>query len=334
MTKHIIMTQQENKVETKRSVSIIISVYNEEKVLKEFYAKAKSTLTQLNDYNIQLIFVNDGSKDRSQSILNEILAANDSTFRIQIIEFSKNYGHEAAMIAGIDNCNDDIAICMDSDLQHPLEEVSNMIKAYEDGYDIVLMNRVKRHDNGIFKNFLSKLFYKIIDKLSENKFEKNASDFFMISKKVSQILKQDFRERNRFLRGIIQIIGFNMTSIDYQSPERFAGQSNYSLKSLAKLGVTAIFAFSNKPLKISLIFSLLFFFFSIAVIIYSLIIYFWGSVQPPAGYTSIMIFMSIGFTVISLIISILSIYFGRSLDEIRNRPIYLIKTKNNKRNSK
>jgi len=320
------MTTQNEQLKSIKTLSIIVSVFNEEKVVKEFYERAKQTLSKIQGYDIQLMFVNDGSTDNSQEILQSIVANKTSPFRLKLIEFSRNYGHESAMIAGIDTCDDNVLICMDSDLQHPLEEIEKMLNAWENGYEIVLMSRKKRHDNGIIKNGFSTLFYKLIDFLSENRFEKNASDFFLISKNISEILQNDFRERNRFLRGFIQVIGFNRIALEYQSPERFAGKSNYSFKSLSKLGVTAIFAFSNKPLKISLVFSMVFFIFSVAIIIYSLIVYFWGNTQPPAGYTSMIILMSLGFTVLSLMISILSIYFGRSLDEIRNRPMYLIKS--------
>ncbi len=309
-----------------KSLSVIVSVCNEEKVVRRFYESITEVLSRIESFDSQVIFVNDGSRDNSQKIINEIIETHNSPVRLQSIEFSRNYGHEAAMIAGIDNSEDDVMICMDADLQHPPEIIPEMLKSYEEGNDIVLMNRIKRHDNGLIKNLLSSLFYKIIDALSVTKLGQNTSDFFLVSEKVGDVLKNNFRERNRFLRGFIQVIGFDIATLEFESPGRFAGESNYSFKSLSKLGFTAIFAFSNKPLKISLFFAILFFLFSSAVIIYSLIVYFWGT-QPPSGYTSLIIFQSIGFTVLSLIISILSIYFGRSLDEIRNRPIYLIKSK-------
>ncbi len=317
------MTDQKNK-----SLALVVSVYNEEKVIEEFYKTTQEFLSKLNSYDSQLIFVNDGSRDNSQAIIDKIIKQNETSLKIKSIQFSRNFGHEAAMIAGIDYATNDIIICMDSDLQHPPSMIEKMLETYEKGNDIVLMSRTKRHDNGMFKNVMSSLFYKLIDVLSVNKLEKNASDFFLISKDVASILKENYRERNRFLRGFIQVIGFDITTLEFEAPARFAGESNYSFKGLAKLGFTAIFAFSNKPLKISLFFSVLFFLFSLSTIIYSLIMYFWSEDKPPEGYTTIIIFMSIGFTILSIMISILSIYFGRSLDEIRNRPVYLVKKVN------
>jgi dolichol-phosphate mannosyltransferase len=229
------------------------------------------------------------------------------------------------MIAGIDNTDDDIVICMDADLQHPPSAIKHMLEKYNEGFEIVLMNRTKRHDKKFFSNAMSKLFYVVIDLLSDTHFEKNASDFFMISKNVSTVLKNEYRERNRFLRGYIQILGFNITTLEFEAPARSAGKSNYSFKSLLKLASTAIFAFSNKPLIISLAFSLLFLLFSLGLMIFSLIVYFFGD-TPPSGYTTLIMFQSIGFTILCFLISILSIYFGKSLSELRDRPIYLIKS--------
>ncbi|MCP4521735.1 MAG: glycosyltransferase family 2 protein [Cytophagales bacterium] len=310
----------------KKTVSIIVSVYNEQEVLYEFWKELYAVIKKIKNYNFNVIFVNDGSKDNSQEIIDSFISEEllPNVF-VKTIEFSKNFGHEAAMIAGIDESNDDLLICLDADLQHPPKNIHKIIKKYEEGHEIVLMKRITRADNSFIKNYLSKLFYKTILWLSETSFEQNASDFFMISKNVAQVLKNNFRERNRFLRGFIQIIGFNLTTIEYNAPARFSGESNYSFIELAKLGFTAIFAFSNKPLRLSLLFSSLFFLFSLILSIYTLFTYFFGN-KPPDGYTTLIIFQSIGFAVICFLISVISIYFGKSLEEIRDRPIYLIKS--------
>jgi len=315
----------------KLNVAIIASVYNEKDGLIQFWNALKLEISKLKDFSFQVIFVNDGSRDNSQEIINKIVNQNNPDIVIHSIEFSRNFGHEAAMLAGIDNVKSDIIICLDSDLQHPPSMIVEMINEFKRGSDIILMNRKKRLDNGFIKKTFSYFFYKIMDFLSTQKFEQNASDFFLISNKVADIIRNNFREKNRFLRGFIQVIGFKLSTVDYEAPVRIAGESSYSFKSLFKLGFTAIFAFSNKPLKISLLFSFMFFLFSVSIIIYSLQMYFFGTTTPPSGYTTIIIFQSIGFTVISFLISVLSIYFGKSLDEIRDRPIYLVKNiKDNK----
>ncbi|MDD2634991.1 MAG: glycosyltransferase family 2 protein [Bacteroidales bacterium] len=308
-----------------KSLSIIVSVYNEQDGLLQFWENLSKNLLELKNYQLRVIFVNDGSKDDSSKILKNISdKSKNGNVLVEVVEFSRNFGHEAAMIAGIDNTDDDILICMDSDLQHPPESIIKMLEQYQKGSEIVLMNRIKRHDKIGFSSFSSMVFYKLINWLSENNFENNASDFFLISQNVASVLKSSYRERNRFLRGFIQVIGFRINTLEFEAPARFAGTSNYNFKSLFKLGFTAIFAFSNKPLKISIFCSLAFLLFSVGFIIYSLFVYFFGN-TPPSGYTTMVILQALGFTVLSFMITILSSYFGRSLFEIRDRPIYIIK---------
>ncbi|MDD2386649.1 MAG: glycosyltransferase family 2 protein [Bacteroidales bacterium] len=308
-----------------KSLSIIVSVYNEQDGLLQFWESISKSLLELKEYRLRLIFVNDGSKDDSSEILKKISnESKNGNILVEVIEFSRNFGHEAAMIAGIDHTDDDILICMDADLQHPPEYIAQMLEQYQKGSEIVLMNRVKRHDKIGFSSFSSKVFYKLINWLSENNFENNASDFFLISQDVANVLKSNYRERNRFLRGFIQVIGFRINTLEFEAPARFAGISNYNFKSLFKLGFTAIFAFSNKPLKISLFCSIAFLLFSFVFIVFTLIVYFFYD-TPPSGYTTMVILQALGFTVISFMITILSSYFGRSLFEIRDRPIYIIK---------
>ncbi len=316
---------QELLKENKITLSIIVSVYNEQEVLSDFWQEIKTIITKdLSAYDCQVVFVNDGSKDKSQEIINGFLNEPNNNFRVKSIEFSTNFGHEAAMIAGIDNTDDDFIVCLDSDLQHPPKMIKPMLEKQKEGFDIVLMNRSKRHDKKGLSSLLSKFFYYLINLLSSTNFEKNASDFFMINKTVADVLKKEYRERNRFLRGYIQILGFNLCTLDFEAPARHAGESNYSFKSLLKLAGTAIFTFSNKPLVISLLFAFCFLLFSFGMMIFTLLVYFFGD-TPPSGYTTLILFQSIGFTVLCFLISILSMYFGRSLSELRDRPIYLIK---------
>lgn len=307
-----------------KSVSIIVSVYNEQAGLNEFWNTLKNELeNSLGFCDCEVIFVNDGSKDNSQLIINDILN-NTEKIRIKSVEFSRNFGHEAAMIAGIDHSASDFLICMDADLQHPPSMLAEMISQSNAGAEIVLMNRIKREDQSFISKVLSSTFYLAVSYLSDHKFEDNASDFFLISRDVANVLKNNFRERNRFLRGYIQIIGFNVSTIEYEAPSRFAGKSNYNFRKLLSLGFTAIFAFSDKPLRISLLTSFLFLIFSIGLILLSLYEYLFGN-AVPSGYTTLIITQSLGFTILSFLISILSIYFGKSLSDIKDRPIYIIK---------
>lgn len=306
-------------------VSVVVSVFNEEKVIGEFWKILKNELVHLPHVTATIIWVNDGSRDQSRAIIENIIKERIENINFVSIEFSKNYGHEAAMIAGIDHSNTDAIICMDADLQHPPSVIKDMIHAYLDGNEIVTMVRSKRYDNGFFMNFYSRIFYKIINSISNLKILENASDFFLISKNIAEILKLNYRERNRFLRGYIQNIGFTSKLIQYEAKARFAGSSSYSIRKLLRLAGVAVFSFSNRPLHFSLIVSIIFSIFTVSILLFSVIVYFFGQ-KPPGGYTTLIVFQSICFTILFILIGILSVYFGKIIEEIRERPIYIAKS--------
>ena len=303
--------------------SIIASVYNEEAGIKMFYEKTSSVLESLSiDYEI--IFVNDGSKDRSLQIL-ENIAQSDK--HVKIISFSRNFGHESAMIAGIDNSLGNTVICMDSDLQHSPELIPEMLKKQAEGFDIINMVRTLRKDAGFFSRLNSKLFYKFLNSISSIKLEENASDFFLISKNVADILKTDFRERTRFLRGLIQLVGFNKTTIQYTAPKRVAGKSHYSFVKLLKLSITAVSSFSKVPLQLGIICGLFFVIFSLIVLIFSVIMWLLG--DPFSGYTTLIVFLSLFAGIQMFVIGIIGQYLSFMFDELKQRPIYIVEKKIN-----
>lgn len=298
--------------------SIIASVYNEELGIKAFYKESIEILKSLS-ISYEIIFVNDGSKDNSFKILEDI-AQKDKN--VKIISFSRNFGHEAAMIAGIDNSCGNAVICLDSDLQHPPYLIPKMLEKYKEGYEVINMVRTLRKDANTFSKINSILFYKFLNSISSVKMEENASDFFLISNNVAKILKTDFRERTRFLRGLIQLIGFQKTTIKYEAPKRFAGKSHYSFFKLVKLSLTAISSFSKLPLQLGIIVGLLFILFSIIVFIYSIIIWVLG--EPFSGYTTIIVFLSLFAGIQMFCIGIIGQYLSYIFDEIKGRPIYII----------
>ena len=300
--------------------SIIISVYNEEEMLEKFHQELSSALEPI-EADFELIFVNDGSKDRSRQILQQLVEKDQ---RIRAIHFSRNFGHDAAMLAGIDHCNGEAAICLDSDLQHPPTLISQMLSLYQQGKDVVTMVRTERADGGFSKHLTSKLFYHIINRLSDVPLEHGASDFFLISKRVIEVLQKDYRERTRFLRGIIQSIGFNKGSITYEAPSRAAGKSKYSLWKLLKLSFSAIASFSKTPLKIGIYLGLFFVLLSILLIIYSLVM--WIVDTPISGYTTLIIFLSAFAGIQLLVTGAIGYYIGFIFDEVKQRPLYIIQS--------
>jgi dolichol-phosphate mannosyltransferase len=302
----------------KKSLAIIVSVYNEEGGLLNFSKILKEELEKI-DVNSTVVYVNDGSTDKSKTILDSIVCDNNN---VKCIHFSKNFGHEAAMLAGIDNTDADAIICLDSDLQHPPSMIAKMYETHLQGYDLISMIRLENLDSTVLKKFTSKMFYKTINKISSVNLEENASDFFLISKKISNLLKNDFRERNRFIRGFIQIVGFRRTTMDYIAGARRYGKSKYSTLKLVKLSIKAVVAFSKLPLIMGVIVGMVFAAFSIVIGIYSFLMYFIGSTPP--GYTTLIVFLSSVFSIQFFLIGIIGIYIGFNFEETKKRPIYII----------
>ena len=308
-------------------ISIVISSFNEEESLNNFGNSLISILSKLNDIEFEVIWVNDGSTDLTKLKIIEIAQNYKAinTTHIQI-EFSKNFGHEAAMIAGIDNATGDAIICMDADGQHPPNEIPKMLSLFSKGNDYILMNRVQRNDNGFFSKILSSLFYRIINFLSKIPFQKNSSDFFLISNDIASILRTNYRENSRFIRGLIQSLGFSRAILTFTAPIREFGKSKYSYKKLFKLALSAIFTFSFKPLRLSVYFSILFIILTLCLSIYSLKEYIFES-SPPSGYTTIILFVSFSFTLLFSVLSVQLLYFEKLIEEVRQNPIYIIKSK-------
>ena len=298
--------------------SVVASVYNEEECIKMFYESLSKTLALL-QINYEIIFVNDGSNDMSLTILKDIAAFDN---KVKIIDFSRNFGHEAAMIAGIDHASGEAVICMDSDLQHPPAMIPEMLQKKAEGFDVINMVRTIRKDAGIFQKVNSKLFYKFINSISSVQLAENASDFFLISQKVCKLLRNDYRERTRFLRGIIQLVGFKKTKIEYIAPNRAAGKSKYSFFKLLKLSLTAVSSFSKLPLQLGIITGLIFSALSILLILYSSVMWILDKTIP--GYTTSIIFMS-AFAGIQLFVTgLIGQYISYVFDEVKGRPVYVV----------
>ena len=306
-----------------KMISIIVSVYNEEEVLFEFYRETLKVLLLI-DNPYEIIFVNDGSTDSSRSTLFNI-AKDDKN--VKVVHFSRNFGHEAAMIAGIDNASGDYLVCLDADLQHPPTLLPEIIRKFESGYDIINMVRTVNKTAGIVKNITSTLFYKLINRLSDMKLVGNASDFFGISKRVADVLRSNYREKTRFLRGFVQNVGFNSINIEYEAGKRFAGKSKYSIKKLFRFSVDTIITFSNLPLKLGIYAGGMAALLAIVMMIYTIVSFI--RVGTPSGYATIICLICIMFSVLFFIVGIIGEYLGVILSEIKDRPIYIEEEKIN-----
>lgn len=304
-----------------KKLSVVVSVYNEVQALPLFYEQAKPVLEGLS-WDYELLFVNDGSEDGSREWLQE-LAARDS--RVRVVSFSRNFGHEAAMIAGIDYARGDGLVCMDADLQHPPACLPEIVKRLEEGCGVITMVRTCNESAGIVKNITSAGFYWLINTLSDVKFEANASDFFALSRQAADVLRGNYREKVRFLRGYVQNIGFRRAAIAYEARERAAGESKYSIRKLFAFSINTILCFSNLPLKLGIYAGGMAALMGIAVMIYTLC----TRSGAPSGYATIVILNCFMFAVLFLIVGIMGEYMAILFSELKDRPIYIVEETGN-----
>ena len=301
-------------------LSIVVSAYNEEAGIETFYQTTREYGEALSKkgWSYEFIFVNDGSSDHTGEILN-VLAQKDAE-HVRIIHFSRNFGHEAAMIAGLDYASGDGLIFMDADLQHPPKYISEIVNRFDEGYQVISMVRTENKTAGIVKNVTSSGFYWLINRMSQIRLEPNASDFFAITKEAQMVLKRNYREKVRFLRGYVQDIGFRRTTISYEAAPRVAGSSHYSIKKLFVFAVNTILCFSNIPLKLGIVAGLISAVLGVIVLIYTLL----SRQGAPSGYTTIIVLLCFMFAILFLVVGIIGEYIAVLFEELKDRPIYII----------
>lgn len=311
-----------------KKISIIVSVYNEEAALSEFYRVAKPIFDSL-VWDYELLFVNDGSTDRSLELLRQF-AKEDP--RIKLINFSRNFGHESAMLAGLDHASGDALVCMDADLQHPPECLSSIIERFEEGYEVINMVRTHNKSAGFIKNITSGGFYKVLNSISDVKLLANASDFFAMTDQAAQVLRDNYREKVRFLRGYVQNIGFKKTNIEYEAKARVAGESKYSIRKLFKFSINTILCFSDLPLKLGIYSGMLVGGLGLLVMLNT--IYDWARYGTPSGYATIVVLLCFMFAMLFVVVGIIGEYIAILFMELKDRPIYIIKDTQNMQESR
>ena len=308
-----------------KKVSVVVPIYNEEAVIKELYSRLNKTLQLLIDYEYEIILVDDGSKDYSCEIMRKIAENNN---RIKVISFSRNFGHQAAVTAGLHYSSGDAVIIIDADLQDPPELIPDMIKKWEEGYDVIYGKRKSREGESPFKLLTAKMFYKTLNALSDLEIPKDTGDFRLVDRKVVDVVNE-LPEHNKFLRGLFSWVGYKQTPFEYERKKRFAGKTKYPLGKMFKLARDGIISFSNKPLKIVGSMGLISIIVSISLAIYATISYIFNLNDLSAGWTSLMIGITFFSGVQLLSLWILSEYVGRIYDEVKQRPQYIVKMKMN-----
>jgi len=303
------------------NVDLVIPVYNEAGVVEQTYKILREFLDVLPD-SFTVYYVDDGSEDNTVDILYS-LAKKDK--RINILEFSRNFGHQAALSAGLDACKGDFVITMDADGQHPPELIAEMIALYKQGYDIVQGQRMESGGGLSFKRITSSVFYRVINNLSGERFAPGAADFRGMSRQAVDALKS-MPEYHRFLRGMIASIGYKSVLLPYHEEERIAGGTKYSLGKMIRLAMDAIFSFSLVPLYIGLSAGGIFFCLAALEVIYVNSLWFKGDVTAyGSGWGSLMFVVLVASGVILIVLGFIGVYIGYIFQQVKQRPVYLLK---------
>lgn len=308
-----------------KKISWIIPMYEEELVAEECYNRIKDVIRQIKNYDYEIIFINDGSKDKTLEILEKI-AKND--YNAKVISFSRNFGHQAAVTAGIRYVTGDAVIIIDADLQDPPEIIPEMIKLWEQGNEVIYGKRKKRKGETPFKLLTAKMFYKTLNALSNVEIPKDTGDFRLVDRKVIDAINE-LPEHNKFLRGLFSWVGYKQTPFEYERQERYAGKTKYPFRKMMKLASDGIISFSTKPLKLVGGLGIITIIVSIIILIYSLVSYIFNLNQLSPGWTSLMITTTLFSGVQLLSIWIMSEYIARIYDETKRRPEYIVDKKIN-----
>lgn len=308
-----------------KKISVIIPMYYEEEVAEECYKRMTFVLQNIENYDYEIICINDGSKDKTLIIL-ENLAIKDK--RLKVLSFSRNFGHQCAVTAGLKFVTGDVIVIIDADLQDPPELIPEMLKLWEAGNDVIYGKRKTRDGESVFKLFTAKMFYKTLNALSDVEIPKDTGDFRLVDRKVVDTINS-LPEHNKFLRGLFSWVGYKQIPFQYERKERFAGKTKYPLKKMLKLASDGIISFSTKPLKIVGGLGIISIVISFILLIYALISYIFKLNNLSAGWTSLMLGITFFAGVQLLSLWIMSEYIARIYDESKNRPQYIIEKKIN-----
>lgn len=309
-----------------KSFSIIVPCFNEEAVIQESYRRMKLVIDDLHDYASEILFINDGSRDNTATLLH-LIAEADS--RVRVLHFSRNFGHQAAVTAGIHHCESDLAVIIDADLQDPPELIPAILKKQEaEQANVVYCVREERKGEGVFKKMTATLFYRMINRMSEVSFPLDTGDFRLVDRQVMDEFSR-FREKGKYIRGLISWIGFKQVPFHYKREARFAGETKYPLRKMIHFASTAMLYFSKKPLLLATGMG----FFSVFIgIIYGVWILggkYFGYTHAASGWSSLIMTVIFFGGVQLLSVGVLGQYLGILFDEVKDRPEYIVQKKEN-----
>jgi|JFJP01.1.fsa_nt_gi dolichol-phosphate mannosyltransferase len=299
--------------------SFIVPIYNEEEVIPELYSRITAIIDRL-DGDSELIFINDGSRDRSLVMLQELQQRDQ---RICYLNLARNFGHQIAVTAGLAFARGQACIILDADLQDPPELIPDMIKLWNQGYQVVYAQRLQRHQESLFKRLTAYVFYRVLKSLADVDIPTDTGDFCLMDRQVVDVLNK-MPERNRYIRGLRSWVGFKQTAIPFDRDPRFAGKVKYTFRKSFSLAINGLVSFSKSPLRLSTYLGLI---AALVAILMALIVIYWRINEPKSPVTGYTIIASAIFflgAVQLFCIGILGEYIGRIYDEVKCRPLYTL----------
>jgi glycosyltransferase involved in cell wall biosynthesis len=303
-------------------ISVIIPVFNEEKNIQNLYDRLSQVMQNLS-VTYELIFVNDGSQDASIGLIKVLSKKHKS---VKYIDFSRNFGHQIAVTAGLDKTIGDAVVIIDADLQDPPELIAEMYQKRKEGFEVIYAKRKNRKGESFLKLWTARIFYRLLAKMTSISIPVDTGDFRMIDKKIVEVLRE-MPEKNKYLRGQISWVGFNQTFVEYDRQERQAGSTGYTYRKMLHFALDGITAFSDVPLKIVTYFGFIVSVIAFFVAIYALLAKFvWENSVP--GWTSLMIAILFIGGIQMIAIGIIGEYLSRMNHNIRDRPLYIIRESN------
>lgn len=300
-------------------LSIVIPCYNEAEVIGETMRRLCTFCLEVDGMDVELIFVDDGSRDGTRDILKRFAETDP---HVRVIGFARNFGHQIAVTAGIDAANGDAVVLIDADLQDPPEVVHHMIAKWREGYDVVYGTRTEREGESAFKVATARAFYRVLNRLSDVPIPLDTGDFRLMSRNVVDTLKS-MPERDRFVRGMVSWVGFRQTALPYRRARRFAGETKYPLRKMLRFATDGILSFSTKPLQASVALGMMCAGISMAGILYALFLRLFTNIWVE-GWTALMIAILFIGGVQLISVGILGEYVGRIYNEIKKRPLYVV----------
>ncbi len=301
--------------------SVVVPAFNEEAIINEAYKKLTKVMDSINE-EYELVFINDGSKDNTVNLIKEI-CTNDK--RVKLLDFSRNFGHQIAISAGIDYASGQAVVIIDADLQDPPEVIPEMIKKWKEGYEVVYGKRIKRKGETIFKKVTAYVFYRLLKYLTNYEIPTDTGDFRLIDYKVCNALRS-INEKSRFMRGIISWIGFKQMCVEYVREERKAGKSKYPVRKMIRFALDGITSFSYRPLRVATYLGLLLSAGAFLYFFYAVYQYFFN-ISTVQGWTSTIAATVLFDGIILVMLGIIGEYVGRIYEETKDRPLYILREK-------